>query len=123
MEPDGTESRLEINLDDYGKYEVQASCEIDNMPVKSNILTIQIKNSKPVWKESHIIVDQKTGLFSKKNYNLDLSKFASDAEDSTLDYSIKDSGFSGDSVTLDGHVLNIKIKVLITGVLKKVTVT
>lgn len=42
MEPDGTESRLEINLDDYGKYEVQASCEIDNMPVKSNILTIQI---------------------------------------------------------------------------------
>ncbi len=110
MKPDGTESRMEINLKDYGKYEVQAFCEIDDMPVKSNVLSINIKNSKPVWKESHIVIDQKIHLFSKKNYNLDLEGLASDVEDPSLSYSIKDSAFSGDSVTLNGHVLNIKIK-------------
>jgi len=109
MTPDGSQGRLEINLDDYGKYELQAFCEIDGMPVKSNVLSIQIKNSKPEWKENPIVIDQKTGLFKKKNYNLDLVKLASDAEDTTLDYSIKNSAFSGDNVTLEGSVLKIKI--------------
>lgn len=109
MKPDGTESSMEIKLEDYGRYEVQASCEIDDMPVKSNIISIHIKNSKPEWKKDHIVIDKKIWLFSKKSYNLDLAGLASDAEDSVLDYSITDSGFKGDSVTVNGQVLNIKL--------------
>ena len=42
---------------------------------------------------------------------------ASDAEDSTLDYSIKNSGFSGDSVTLDDSILNIRLNKCGNGIL------
>lgn len=109
MKPNGLQSRLNINLNGYGKYQVQAFCEIEDILIKSNSVTINIKNSKPKWTENNIVIDKKIGLFSKKNYRLDLAKLSSDAEDSTLKYSIKESAFSEDSVNLKGSILNIDI--------------
>lgn len=108
---DGAKSVAELETDGYGKYKVQAFCEIDDMKVKSNAMTVQKANTKPEWKEDPVIIDKKVHLFSKSLYTLDLNTLASDAEDKELDFQIVDSAFEEEEVYLENDSrLNIRIK-------------
>lgn len=108
---DGSKSTAEFETEGYGKYKVQAFCEIDDMKVKSNALTVQKANTRPEWKQDPIEIDKKIHLFSKSLYTLDLNTLASDAEDAELDFQITDSEFEAEEVYLeDGSALKIRIK-------------
>lgn len=108
---DGTKSIAEYETEGYGKYKLQAFCEVDDMKVKSNVLALQKENTKPEWKQDPIEIDKKVHLFSAGWYKLDLRELASDPEDTELDFQVADSAFAKEEVFIDdGAVLNIKIK-------------
>lgn len=112
LSADAGKSIGQYEAEGYGKYKVQAFCEIDGMKVKSNAVTLQKSNTPPVWEEDPVVIDKKIHLFSKSLLRLDLNKYASDAEDGdgVLQFQTVDSAFSEDMVYLEDGVLNIKIK-------------
>ena len=81
LSQDADKSLGQYAAEGYGKYKVQAFCEIDGMKVKSNALTLQKKNTAPVWKDDPVVVDKKIHLFSKSLLNLDLNDYAYDEQD------------------------------------------
>ena len=111
LSADGAKSVAEFETEGYGKYKVQAFCEIDDMKVRSNALTVQKANTLPEWKNHPVVIEKKTHLFSKSLYTVDLNTLASDAEDSSLDFQIVDSGFGEEEVFIEGgSELKVKIK-------------
>lgn len=111
LSADGAKSVAEFETEGYGKYKVQAFCEIDDMKVRSNALTVQKANTIPEWKNHPVVIEKKTHLFSKSLYTVDLNTLASDAEDSSLDFQIVDSGFGEEEVFIEGgSKLKVKIK-------------
>ncbi|MDE7313264.1 MAG: VWA domain-containing protein [Eubacterium sp.] len=113
MSADAESSLGQYETEGYGKYKVQAFCEIDGIRVKSNAVTLQKTNTAPVWTQDPVVVDKKIHLFSASLLKLDLNAYASDAEDgdSGLHFQIVDSAFAQDDVYLeDDAELNIKIK-------------
>lgn len=111
MSPDGGRSIAQLETEGYGSYRVQAFCEIDDMKVKSNAMTVQKPNTKPEWKQAPIIIEETYHLFSKNLFTLDLGRLASDAEGDELEYAISDSEFSEEEVFLkDGSILACRIK-------------
>lgn len=108
---DGEKCIAELETEGYGKYKVQAFCEIDDMKVRSKPVTVQKENTVPEWKQDPVVIEKKTHLFSKSLYTLDLNTLASDAEDDMLEFQVVDSEFEKDDVQIQsGSMLNVKIK-------------
>lgn len=108
---DGAKRIAEFETEGYGKYKVQAFCEIDDMKVRSGALTVQKANTAPEWRQDPIVIDKKIHLFSKNRYTLDLNTLAADAEDDRLEFQIEDSGYDEEEVRIeDGSKLTVKIK-------------
>ncbi len=113
LSQDADKSLGQYAAEGYGKYKVQAFCEIDGMKVKSNALTLQKKNTAPVWKDDPVVVDKKIHLFSKSLLNLDLNDYAYDEQDAEerLHFQILESAFDEDTVSIQGDsTLAVKIK-------------
>lgn len=108
---DGTCCSGQFETEGYGKYKVQAFCEIEDMKVRSNTLKVQKANTPPEWKQDPVVIDKKIHLFSRKLYTLDLNTLAKDAQDSSLEFRIADSEFEKGQVQIaDGSELKIKIR-------------
>ncbi|MDE6969142.1 MAG: VWA domain-containing protein [Eubacterium sp.] len=108
---DGAKSVAEFETEGYGKYKVQAFCEIDDMKVRSGALTVQKENTAPEWQRDPIVIEEKTHLLSQNLYTLDLNTVAADAEGDRLEFQITDSGFGEEEVRIaDGSKLTVKIK-------------
>lgn len=112
MEPqdDGTFSYA-LQTDDYDSYDVYAVLRAGEIELVSKTITLNFGNSAPTLTasdddKSHTISVLVTPLTGRKK-KIDVSKYFSDDQDSTLRYTLVRSQLVDGTAALDGNTLNI----------------
>lgn len=113
METEGEKSILDWEPSDYGEYKVQAFCEIDDIIVKSEAITVSFPNLIPKWKQNPILVKQNIHPFVEKIYTIDLRKLVSLEEGDIKEFCFKnpkEQAVQEGNVYLDDSLLCIKVR-------------